>query len=112
MMTTHSHTYPSHVVLVVHSGGSYGALGLSRRQELMYKPLEYKSLYDLVREFIECYNKLNHTVVKVCLTSPIMHDLHSCEQIQWKHLTIRNEELQDDKLKRQLEKCSRAMRTT
>ena len=38
-----NHTSPSsHVVLAVHSGSSYGALGLSRRQELMYKPLEYK----------------------------------------------------------------------
>ena len=47
----HTHTYThqissvyliSHVVLAVHSGGSYGALGLSRRQELMFKPLEFK----------------------------------------------------------------------
>ncbi|KAL5463236.1 hypothetical protein EMCRGX_G032116 [Ephydatia muelleri] len=104
--------YFRHVVLAVHSGSSYGALGLSRRQELMYKPLEYKSLYDLVREFIECYKKCNHTVVKVCLSAIVVHDLHSCEQIQWKHLTMRNGDLQDDILKRQLEKFSRVMRTS
>lgn len=31
-----------HVVLGVTHGGSYGALGLSRRRDLMYKPLEFK----------------------------------------------------------------------
>ena len=31
-----------HVVLGVHHASLYGALGLSRRQDLMYKPLEYK----------------------------------------------------------------------
>lgn len=31
-----------HVVLGVAHGGSYGALGLSRRRDLMYKPLEFK----------------------------------------------------------------------
>lgn len=31
-----------HVVLGVHHGGSYGALGLSRRKDLMYKPLVHK----------------------------------------------------------------------
>ena len=34
--------YYRHVVLGVHHNGSYGSLGLSRRKELMYKPLEYK----------------------------------------------------------------------
>ena len=31
-----------HVVLGVYHAGLFGALGLSRRQDLMYKPLEYK----------------------------------------------------------------------
>ena len=34
--------FPRHIVLVLHHGGSYGALGLSRREDLMYKPLVFK----------------------------------------------------------------------
>ena len=34
--------YFRHVVLVVQHGGCYGALGMSRRKDLMYKPLIYK----------------------------------------------------------------------
>lgn len=33
--------YYRHVVLGVHWNGSYGALGLSRRNSLMYKPLTF-----------------------------------------------------------------------
>ena len=31
-----------HIVLGVHYSGCYGALGLSRREDLMFKPLQYK----------------------------------------------------------------------
>ena len=34
--------YFRHVVLVVQHGGLYGALGLSRRKDLMYKPLVFR----------------------------------------------------------------------
>lgn len=37
--------YFRHVVLVVQQGGFYGALGLSRRKDLMYKPLVFKVSY-------------------------------------------------------------------
>ena len=31
-----------HVVLGVHHNGKFGALGLSRRDDLMFKPLKFK----------------------------------------------------------------------
>lgn len=31
-----------HVVLGVYHAGKYGALGMSRRDDLMYKPLQFK----------------------------------------------------------------------
>lgn len=34
-----------HVVLGIYHGGRYGALGMSRREDLMYKPLIYKVKY-------------------------------------------------------------------
>jgi len=30
-----------HIVLGLHTSGRYGAIGLSRREDLMYKPLQY-----------------------------------------------------------------------
>ena len=39
--TFNGNTY-RHVVLGVYSLGKYGALGMSRRDDLMYKPLVYK----------------------------------------------------------------------
>ncbi len=44
-----------HIVLVIYSHDTqrFGALGLSRRAELMDKPLVYESLADLVS--IHCY---------------------------------------------------------
>ena len=38
-----------HVVCGVYTGGRYGALGMSRRRDLMFKPLEYKVVCVLLR---------------------------------------------------------------
>ena len=38
--------YYRHVVLGISSNSSYGALGLSRRDDLMYKPLQYRVSYN------------------------------------------------------------------
>lgn len=50
-LSFHSHflrrTY-RHVVLGVYHAGRYGALGMSRRQDLMYKELKYKVICCLV----------------------------------------------------------------
>lgn len=36
-----------HVVLGVYHAGRYGALGMSRRDDLMYKPLVYKVIFNV-----------------------------------------------------------------
>lgn len=43
--------YFRHVVLVIQHGGCYGALGLSRRKDLMYKPLVFKVMALLMHDF-------------------------------------------------------------
>ena len=76
-----------HIVLGVHYSGFYGALGLSRREDLMFKPLQYKviiihfssaftssfallqSLYDLVHDFMQSYSNCEfdgHQALYVC----------------------------------------------
>ncbi|XP_064402854.1 tubulinyl-Tyr carboxypeptidase 2-like isoform X2 [Halichondria panicea] len=49
--------YYRHIVLGIHWNSLYGALGMSRRDSLMYKPLSYTSLGDLIIDFIESYRE-------------------------------------------------------
>ncbi|EDO40230.1 predicted protein [Nematostella vectensis] len=101
-----------HVVLGVHANGKYGALGLSRRDDLMYKPLTFKSLCDLLNDFVESYGNYLHSVKKIKLSLPIVHDLHSCEKIHWKYLALSPAKLSASDMKKILEKYSRELRTT
>lgn len=80
--------YYRHVVLGVHHNGKFGMLGLSRREDLMFKPLKFKSLWDLLDDFTVSYNNYHHSVKKIKLSLPVVHDIHSCERIQWKYLTL------------------------
>ncbi|BFZ06889.1 hypothetical protein BsWGS_09928 [Bradybaena similaris] len=77
-----------HVVLGISYRGSYGTIGMSRREDLMYKPVEFKSLSDLVFDFESCYKKYYHTVKKVKIGLPIVHDQHSYDIINWKALLV------------------------
>ncbi|KAK6183485.1 hypothetical protein SNE40_010960 [Patella caerulea] len=77
-----------HVVLGVYYGGLYGAIGMSRREELMYKPLQYKTLSDLILNFQKYYIKFHHELKKVKVGLPIIHDPHSYESIPWKCVNI------------------------
>ena len=54
-----------HVVLGLTYKGKFGALGLSRRRTLMYKPLEYSSLHNLVEDYEQAYTNCGHDLVKV-----------------------------------------------
>jgi hypothetical protein len=56
-----------HIVLAVHHlpSGRFGALGLSRRDALMYKPLRFSSLAELVADFKAGYEAWWHALLKV-----------------------------------------------
>ncbi|KAJ3073440.1 Tubulinyl-Tyr carboxypeptidase 2, partial [Rhizoclosmatium hyalinum] len=51
--------------LAVKHKGKVGALGLSRRVDLMDKPVQFDTIEALVQEYRECYAKNGHVVVKV-----------------------------------------------
>ncbi|GFR57982.1 vasohibin-1-like [Elysia marginata] len=74
------HTH-RHVVLGISYGGHYGALGMSRRTDLMYKPLEFKSLADMIYDYEHCYKQYWHEVKKVKVGLPVIHDQHSYEAL-------------------------------
>lgn len=99
-----------HIVLGVHSGGRFGALGISRREDLMFKPLELRTLMDLVQEFEGAYRGYWHTLRKVRIGQYVSHDPHSVEQIEWKHSILDVEKLTKEELRKELERHTRDMR--
>lgn len=99
-----------HIVLGVHSGGRFGALGMSRREDLMFKPLEFRTLMDLVQDFHVAYRGYWHTLCKVKIGQYVSHDPHSMEQIEWKHSVLDLDKLSKEELRRELERHTRDMR--
>ena len=75
-----------HVVLAVHSGESWGALGLSRKSTLMYKGLRFNTLSDLLLEFKTCYEECGHAVVKMCVGQCLPHGGSMQTPILWRAL--------------------------
>ncbi|CAH8445941.1 unnamed protein product [Schistosoma margrebowiei] len=76
-----------HVVLGIYSSGLFGALGLSRREDLMYKPLNFpviKSLSLLINNYTEAYHGHHHKLLRVKIGLPISHRPYMLEKIQWK----------------------------
>ncbi|CAH8443953.1 unnamed protein product [Schistosoma intercalatum] len=80
-----------HVVLGIYSSGLFGALGLSRRENLMYKPLNFpviKSLSLLINNYTEAYHGHHHKLLRVKIGLPISHRPYMLEKIQWKGILI------------------------
>lgn len=50
-----------HIVLAVRHEGNWGAIGISRRENLMDKKIEFKTLADLLRDFKLSYVSLVFT---------------------------------------------------
>ncbi|XP_025057503.1 vasohibin-1, partial [Alligator sinensis] len=108
--THFSGNYFRHIVLGVNFGGRYGALGISRREELMYKTPTFRTLSELVFDFEEAYRRCWHTLKKVKLGQYVSHDPHSVEQIEWKHSILDVEKLGREDFRKELERHARDMR--
>ncbi|KAL7750392.1 hypothetical protein RI367_004165 [Sorochytrium milnesiophthora] len=77
-----------HIVLALCFRNKWGAIGLSRRATLMYKPLQCKDLTSLLGDYIQSYADVQHKVVKIKVGLPVPHDEYSGSQIVWKYMTI------------------------
>ncbi|XP_005753174.2 tubulinyl-Tyr carboxypeptidase 2 isoform X1 [Pundamilia nyererei] len=99
-----------HVVLGVYCNGRYGSLGMSRRQDLMDKPLTHRTLGELVAEFENSYKRYQHTLKKVKIGLYVPHDPHVFQPIEWKHLVLNLACLGAQEMKKELEKHGRDMR--
>lgn len=100
-----------HVVLGIYYAGSYGTIGMSRREDLMYKPVTFKSLSDLVFDYEKSYNKFMHDVKKVKVGMPIPHDPHSYEFINWKAVTVSPNKMTKKEMTKDLEFMAKEIRT-
>lgn len=78
-----------HIVNVVYFDGKWGALGISRRDCLMYKPLQFSSLADLIDEFRVSYNSVFHQLLVVYLGLPFPHSFQLDSPIAWRHLKLK-----------------------
>ncbi|KAM6965478.1 LOW QUALITY PROTEIN: tubulinyl-Tyr carboxypeptidase 2 [Aplochiton taeniatus] len=99
-----------HVVLGGVWNGRYGSLGMSRRPDLMNKPLTHRTLGDLVAEFESSYKRYQHTLKKVKIGLYVPHDPHVFQPIEWKYLVLNVAKLGEEEMRKELEKHGRDMR--
>lgn len=99
-----------HVVLGIYFNGRYGSLGMSRRSELMDKPLIFRTLSDLIFEFEESYKKYLHSVKKVKIGLYVPHEPHSFQPIEWRQLVLNVSKMVRSEIRKELEKYARDMR--
>ena len=108
--TYFSGNYFHHVVLGIYCNGRYGSLGMSRRAELMDKPLTFRTLSDLIFDFEDSYKKYLHTVKKVKIGLYVPHEPHSFQPIEWKQLVHNVSKMLRADIRKELEKYARDMR--
>ncbi|KAL0027723.1 hypothetical protein WJX77_000968 [Trebouxia sp. C0004] len=84
------HVY-RHIVLAVRhpETGRWGALGLSRRAELVDKPLIYSSLADLLAAYVASYKQWWHTVLRIRIGLPVPHDVMYDGQVAWRQCCMK-----------------------
>lgn len=101
-----------HIVLGVKYGPNYGALGLSRRTDLAYKPLDgkYDRLSVLIDDFLQAYKNYGHTVLRVKIGLPVIHDLKSFLTINWKAIVIQPNKTDRMEYEREIDKVVRIWR--
>jgi hypothetical protein len=85
-MDSHVHR---HIVCGLYDGTTFGALGLSRRKELGFKPFCFDSLYAMIMDYAHGYQQNYHSLFKVRIGLPVPHDTSCQARIWWKFVTIR-----------------------
>ena len=78
-----------HIVLAVRENGRWGALGISRRSNLMNKPMRYTSLAELAMDYRQSYKDCFHTLLNVYMGLPFSHETYTDAPIKWRARKIR-----------------------
>ena len=81
-----------HIVMAVahssHGDRKWGAIGLSRAQTLMYKPLKYNTLSALLQDYKTAYEREHHELLNIYVGLPFGQDEFSQIPIQWRVLRL------------------------
>jgi len=78
-----------HIVLAIRFEGQWGALGLSRRKNLMNKPFKFASLEDLIKDYEASYKECFHRLLTVYAGLPLPHELFTDQPVKWRALKVR-----------------------
>ncbi|CAG9576646.1 conserved hypothetical protein [Leishmania major strain Friedlin] len=98
-----------HIVLVLRTRSApalYGALGLSRKPTLMYKPLAYHSLFDVVMDYKREYEALGHELLDIKLGIAVTHDERSRYDPCWRFIALKLDHYRDGTKERSLKLSS------
>jgi hypothetical protein len=85
-----------HIVLAMRVNGKWGSLGISRRENLMWKDLKYATLSDLIEDFSISYRSCCHELLAVYLGLPFPHDLLNTHPVKWKVVRISMHQPKED----------------
>jgi hypothetical protein len=101
-----------HVVLGIydHNTQLFGSLGISRRDELGFKPLKYEFLTDLLNDYINSYKMFLHKVKRIKLGNSIPKSNRSFESLPWNGCTINLKKDNSDEWPKLVEKHARQIR--
>ena len=79
-----------HIVLAVRVGSRWGSVGISRRQNLMDKPVVYESLTHLISDYEAAYAECFHQLLTVYLGLPLPRTFQADDRpIKWRAAKVR-----------------------
>eukprot|EP00249_Psilotum_nudum_P016414 c25813_g1_i2 orf=592-1242(-) len=77
-----------HIVLLVRSGGKYGAFGISRQHDLMNKELQFESISSIVQNYRQAYEQSEHKLLRISVGLPVEHNIESFNFVCWRSLSL------------------------
>ena len=77
-----------HIVLAIRFEDRWGAVGISRRGNLMFKGLNFSTLGDLVLDFSSCYAESFHDLLTCYVGMPFSHDKSSECPVKWRAMKV------------------------
>lgn len=101
-----------HIVLALRYDHKWGAIGISRRPNLMYKEIMYPSLCDLIQEYKSSYASCGHRLIKIYIGLPFSHDVHSDMAILWRVFKHTTYDCDFDELRPKLDSYTSSMLKT
>ena len=91
-----------HMVLAIKLNGKWGAIGISRKINLMFKNCVFSSLADLIMDFRLCYSENFHKLIVVYVGDLLPHSkVNSLVKVnyRWRSLRIKISEYSYDEFR-------------